>query len=530
MIQRLAVRSHLRAYVGKVSVKGVIYAAPHKSDQECLKLIVAFLRIMQQIRLKHLSKLANLRIQRVMMPPILEISPFFADAAIPASFPSAVLRHSNTRWAQKIGLQLGDATAWIRHFAAFEPLPGNLEQPLALRYHGHQFHVYNPELGDGRGFLFAQLQDDRGRLLDLGTKGSGQTRWSRQGDGRLTLKGGVREVLAATYLEAFGVNTSKIFSLIETGEELNRNDEPSPTRSAVMVRLNHSHLRFGTFQRAAYHDDKEAMAALIRHVIKHYYPECDDEELGKATPALFEQMSAATARMIGQWLAVGFVHGVMNTDNFNITGETFDFGPWRFLAQSDPNFVAAYFDQQGLYRFGRQPTQGLWALQQLGGALTLIADEADLSAAMKVYEPAYQESFAVHTLALLGLQRSDTLRDDLLFLQDFYAWMTETGARWPQVFFDWFGGEASLDRAAQSPQATLYDADAFNTVRDGLLARTPDRPERLEHAYFQASAPVDLIIETVENLWSHIADTDDWSPLQAHLAHIEQARLAYAWP
>lgn len=464
-----------------------------------------------------------------MIPPILEISSFFADAAIPASFPQTVLRYSNTRWAKKIGLDLGDATAWTRHFGRFESLPGNLEEPLALRYHGHQFHVYNPDLGDGRGFLFAQLRDDQGRLLDLGTKGSGQTRWSRQGDGRLTLKGGVREVLAATYLEALGVNTSKIFSLIETGEPLHRNDEPSPTRSAVMVRLNHSHLRFGTFQRAAYHDDSEAMAALIRHIIKHYYPDCADEALGKATPALFERISAATARMIGQWMAAGFVHGVMNTDNFNITGETFDFGPWRFLEQSDPNFTAAYFDSQGLYRFGRQPTQGLWALQQLGGAMSLVAEADDLSAAMKVYEPAYQESFTAHTLALLGLQRAPGLRDDLVFLQDLYAWMTESGANWPQFFFDWFGGAASAARAAASPQAALYDSEAFTKVRSAIEARAPDRPGRLEHAYFQADRPVDLIIDTVESLWAPIADKDDWDPFNAHLAHMEQARLAYGW-
>lgn len=465
-----------------------------------------------------------------MTPPILEISTLFADAAEPASFPQTVLRYSNTRWAQKLGLDLDDATAWIRHFGRFESLPGNLETPLALRYHGHQFHVYNPDLGDGRGFLFAQLRDDKGRLLDLGTKGSGQTRWSRQGDGRLTLKGGVREVLAATYLEALGVNTSKIFSLIETGEDLHRNDEPSPTRSAVMVRLNHSHLRFGTFQRAAYFDDTEAMAALIRHIIQHYYPDCEDEALGKATPALFERISAATARMIGQWMSVGFVHGVMNTDNFNITGETFDFGPWRFLEKSDPNFTAAYFDSQGLYRFGRQPTQGLWALQQLGGAMSLVAEADDLSAAMKVYEPAYQESFAAHTLALLGLQRSETLRDDLLFLQDFYAWMTESGAIWPQVFFDWFGGEASAARAKSSPQAALYEAEAFAKVRSAIEARSPDRPERLGHAYFQAVRPVDLIIENVEALWAPIADADNWDPFNEHLARMEQARQAYDWP
>ena len=465
-----------------------------------------------------------------MTVPIEQLSAFFADAAEPATFPKAVLRFRNTRWAEQIGFREGSDAAWIQHFAKFDSLPGNLQQPLALRYHGHQFHVYNPDLGDGRGFLFAQLQDRAGRWLDLGTKGSGQTRWSRQGDGRLTLKGGVREVLAASYLEALGVNTSKAFSLIETGEELHRNDEPSPTRSAVLVRLSHSHLRFGTFQRAAFHDDTEGMAALIRHVIEFYYPECADESLGKATPALLERMSETTGAMIGQWMAVGFVHGVMNTDNFNITGETFDFGPWRFLPKSDPNFVAAYFDQQGLYRFGRQPGQGLWALQQLGGAMSLVASADDLSQALSAYEPAYQNSFAKHTLALLGLEPGPVLRDDLLFLQDYYGWLTESGANWPQTIFDWFGGAASEGRAARSPQADLYSGPTFAPLREQILARTSDRPERLEHGYFQQAHPVDLFIETVESLWSDIAESDNWDPLNAHLAKMEQARQAYAWP
>ena len=137
-----------------------------------------------------------------------------------------------------------------------------MPEPLALRYHGHQFRVYNPEIGDGRGFLYAQLRDGLDRLLDLATKGSGTTPYSRRGDGRLTLKGGVREILATEMLEALGVNTSKSFSLIETGEELMRGDEPSPTRSAVLVRLSHSHIRIGTFQRMAAEGDANAMAAV----------------------------------------------------------------------------------------------------------------------------------------------------------------------------------------------------------------------------------------------------------------------------
>ena len=150
-----------------------------------------------------------------------ELGDAFYDAVEPARFPTHIQRWRNQRWAERIGLGGLSDEDWIAHFGRFEPLPGSLEQPLALRYHGHQFRSYNPQLGDGRGFLFAQLRDPvDGRLLDLGTKGSGETPWSRGADGRLTLKGGVREVLATQLLEARGVDTSKSFSLIETGENL----------------------------------------------------------------------------------------------------------------------------------------------------------------------------------------------------------------------------------------------------------------------------------------------------------------------
>src|SRR6187200_3305663 len=193
---------------------------------------------------------------------ILELGDAFYDRVAPADFPQAILRFRNDRAAAEVGLAgLSDAE-WIAHFARFAPIPGSLTEPLALRYHGHQFRVYNPNIGDGRGFLYAQLRDARGRLLDLGTKGSGQTPFSRFGDGRLTLKGGMREVLATEMLEALGVETSQSFSLIETGEALERNDEPSPTRSAVLVRLQHSHIRIGTFQRLAYFQETENLAKL----------------------------------------------------------------------------------------------------------------------------------------------------------------------------------------------------------------------------------------------------------------------------
>ena len=147
-----------------------------------------------------------------------ELGPEFFDVVEPARFPRHILRFRNQRWARRVGLDTLTDAEWLDHFGCFAPLPDNLGRPLALRYHGHQFQVYNPELGDGRGFLFAQLRDSDGRLLDLGTKGSGRTPWSRGGDGRLTLKGGVREVLATAMLEALGVDTSRSLSLIETGD------------------------------------------------------------------------------------------------------------------------------------------------------------------------------------------------------------------------------------------------------------------------------------------------------------------------
>ncbi len=396
-----------------------------------------------------------------------------------------------------------------------------------MRYHGHQFHVYNPDIGDGRGFLFAQVRDQENRLLDLGTKGSGQTRWSRQGDGRLTLKGGVREILAASYLEAFGVKTSKAFSLIETGEQLHRNDEPSPTRSAVLTRLSHSHIRFGSFQRAAYRNEAQTMAALVRYCVDNFYPQHAGDDQETAVLGLFSEIVKATARMVGQWMATGFVHGVMNTDNFNITGESFDFGPWRFLETSDPNFTAAYFDHNGLYRFGRQPTQGLWALQQLGSALAILVEADKLSETLANYEAEYQLSFARHCLLVLGLETGINQQDDLDFLQALFTWLTESQAGWAQFFFDWFCGIHSKDRAKASPNAEHYKTSSFAPVRYELISRPPVRPERLSHDYFQAERPVTLLIDEVEALWAPIHESDNWSLYHAKMLDIETAREAY---
>ncbi len=187
------------------------------------------------------------------------------------------------------------------------------------------------------------MYDDKGRLLDLATKGSGLTPWSRTADGRLTLKGGVREVLATSMLEALGVDTSKSFSLIETGEALVRGDEPSPTRSSVLVRLSHSHIRIGTFQRQAFLRSDENIAKLLDYAIKTYMPGVWRDDAAARAVAFLEEVCRRVARVGAQWMTAGFVHGVLNTDNINITGESFDYGPWRFVPVLEPGFHRRLF-------------------------------------------------------------------------------------------------------------------------------------------------------------------------------------------
>ena len=451
----------------------------------------------------------------------------FGDPVAAADFPQTILRYRNDRAAATVGLDTLTDEEWIAHFGRFAPLPGNIDPPLAQRYHGHQFRVYNPDLGDGRGFLFAQLREaDSGRLLDLGTKGSGQTPWSRAGDGRLTLKGGVREVLATAMLEALGVPTSRSFSLIETGEPLQRGDEPSPTRSSVLVRLSHSHVRFGSFQRHAFLAAPDRITALVDHVIGLYYPEL--EGANDRPAALLAAAGDRAARLTARWMAAGFVHGVLNTDNMNITGESFDYGPYRFLPQSDPNFTAAYFDHSGLYSFGRQPETTFWNLQQLAGCLSLVSESDPLVEALNRFGPTYRRELMAAMLARLGLTpRGDAEDADLI--QSAFRAVAEGGARlrWEPFFFDWFCGRE--DRALAGPRAELYAEDAFAEFRQRLAAYAPVRPERLTHAYFAQAEPEELLYDEIEAIWASIADADDWTPLQAKLARIEAARVAWGF-
>jgi uncharacterized protein YdiU (UPF0061 family) len=218
---------------------------------------------------------------------------------------------------------------------------------------------------------------------------------------------------------------------------------------------------------------------------------------------------------------------VLNTDNMNITGESFDYGPYRFLPKNDPNFVAAYFDQSGLYSFGRQPEAVFWNLQQLGGCLTLVAEREPLIEALNGFAPAYRDALAAAMLARLGL-KGGSAEADVDFVNAAFRALAAGGERlrWEPFFFDWFAGDEA--RALAGPRADLYAAEGFADFRRLLADREPDRPERLQAAYFRREDPQELLYDEIEAIWGDIAAGDDWTAFEAKLAAIEQARAAYA--
>jgi len=438
-------------------------------------------------------------------PRILELGPDFYDPVEPAPFPAAIPRFLNRRWAERVGLGEVD---WEAHFHRFEPLPNNLTRPLALRYHGHQFRSYNPEIGDGRGFLFAQLRDEENRLLDLGTKGSGQTPYSRFGDGRLTLKGGVREVLATEMLEALGVNTSKTFALFETGEELARGDEPSPTRSAVLTRLGHGHIRIGTFQRLAFFEQAANIDKLVRYCLEHLYAEPPDAGAHR----LFELVAERVAGLAASYLAAGFVHGVLNSDNIAITGESFDYGPWRFTPTWDERFTAAYFDETGLYAFGRQPEAIHWDLAQLAGCLALVADAPPLADRLQAWPAQFEAALVSKLLERLGILSTDRALAAALITA-----LQSTAETIDRVFFDWRGG---CDPGTQAyPQSEFRELAA---LLDGCT-----NPSARDHPYWDDGQPCSMHIEEVEAIWAAIAERDDWQPFETKIAAIRRMGEAH---
>ncbi len=449
----------------------------------------------------------------------------FADPVEPADFSSVTMRWRDDAAARAIGIDSLTQGDWRRHFAEFAPLPDNQTRPLAMRYHGHQFRQYNPQIGDGRGFLFAQMWHKSGKLMDLGTKGSGQTPYSRTGDGRMTLQSGVREVIAGKYLTALGIPSCKILTVFETGEQLTRYDEPSPTRGAVMTRMQHSHVRIGHFQRHAYHDEPDNIRALIDHCAAVYFPQMIDEPEDKRPAAFLRAVAIANAELSAKWMAAGFVHGVLNSDNVTVTGTSFDYGPYRFLPVYAPDYTAAYFDQGGIYAYGRQPEAMAWNLQRLAECLTLISPTEPLETALGAFGEAYRAAIGSAFADRLGLERLGT-EADVALASAFTRFAHDSRAPFEAIFFDWFGGDAAAGRAMDGPRARYYHGEAFDVFRNALSDRAPATHGRLGHKYF-AQEPVSPTGDVLNALWARIEADDDWSGFHDLITRIDAAGEAF---
>jgi uncharacterized protein YdiU (UPF0061 family) len=319
-------------------------------------------------------------------------------------------------------------------------------------------------------------------------------------------------------LEALGVETSRSFSLIETGEALQRGDEPSPTRSAVLTRLSWGHIRIGSFQRLAYLKDIDGLKTLTRYCLANLY----GEETGDPV-ALFGHVVDRTARLAASYMAAGFVHGVLNTDNIAITAESFDYGPWRFTPTWNVGFTAAYFDHQGLYAFGRQPQAIHWDVAQLAIALSQIAPIDDLAAVLDRFPAAYEAALTAAILRRLGVRPRGETEDLALvgYLERALAQQTVTIDR---AFFNWRGGA----RRGASPADDAYAHPVFASFAEAVAAYEPAAPA--DHPYWSDAEPCTMHIEEVEAIWAPIADADDWTAFYDKIAAVRRMGEALAAP
>ena len=430
-----------------------------------------------------------------LISPYFFLNEKFYDEVQPASFPNTIIRYKNNNFNEFKNLSDED---WISFFGLFNHKMLPIKKNLAMRYHGHQFRVYNPDIGDGRGFTIAQFYKGE-KLYDLGTKGSGITPYSRGGDGRLTLKGGVREVLCSGYLDAQGVNSSQSLSLIETGENLIRNDEPSPTRSSILVRVSHSHIRIGTFQYHAYHQDHESLDLLMKSVGKYYL---SFEEKENTPINFFSNVVERSAKLAASYHISGFVHGVLNTDNINVTGESFDYGPYRFMEKYDPQKVAAYFDYSGLYKFSNQTDAFFWNLQQLASIMTIFLEQNDIIDELKKYVSYYNKEVISLFFKKLLLKPSEDLENNQKFLNEFYQILSHYPYLYEEIFYDLRGGR----------QNKRFQKEIKIKYKDHDLEKIFCNQEAIiDFDYLEPFELETLLYDEIEKSWFQIDKNDDWS-------------------
>ncbi|MEM8831020.1 MAG: YdiU family protein [Cyanobacteria bacterium P01_G01_bin.19] len=439
----------------------------------------------------------------------------YFDRIQPANFAQHILRFRNDNLLPILGLNFNTVTD--KHFIDFSGRFLGKQSCLALRYHGHQFGQYNPYLGDGRGFLYGQARGIDGLLYDFGTKGSGQTPYSQSRDGRLTLKSGVKEVLVGEALHDLGVRTSRCISLIET-EAFTRDNEL--IRGAVMVRLSRSHLRFGTLERLEYYDRPDLIKQLLDHVIQYYYPHLLQQPDRYIN--FYAELVQRIAQLVAQWMAGGFCHGVLNTDNMSITGESFDYGACAFIDTYNPTFTAANFDRQGRYSYRNQPGACRWNLEMLQRPLSAVIPVPEMATALDTFSESYTHYYHQLMLQKLGFDRLPFLETEALIdltLQFLFLTKVNYGK-----FFSELRQKFSL-QWCKDPNCIVQDLKFLVSGEEVdilkrwcwlyhqlLVGRSPKEIELIAQRLSRVNSTVTLLESEIETIWQAIEKNDNWQP------------------
>lgn len=365
--------------------------------------------------------------------------------------------------------------------------------PLAQAYAGHQFGGWSPQLGDGRAILLGEIVAPDGRRFDLTLKGSGQTPFSRRGDGRAWIGPVIREYVVCEAMHALGVATTRALAAVTTGQTVWR-EAPNP--GAILTRVAASHVRVGTFQYFAARGDVEALRLLTAHASARHYPQAE------GTLAFFDAVIAAQARLIARWMSLGFIHGVMNTDNMTISGETIDYGPCAFMDTYDPAKVFSSIDQTGRYAYGNQPNIALWNLAQLGSCLVPLFDDERhavdaLTDSLNRFPGQYEGEWLRLFRAKLGITTHDGA--DGALIESLLTRMAAGGADFTRTFrglatggaADEFADRASFDQWAVDWRARIArEPDPVAVMRAANPARIPRN--HLVEAAIQAAVAGDL--------------------------------------
>ncbi|WP_237055733.1 protein adenylyltransferase SelO [Microbulbifer sediminum] len=327
----------------------------------------------------------------------------FGSRVAPAPFEHPHLIHANPAVMAELGIDPAEAgnPAWAEYGCGKRLFHGS--RPFAMKYTGHQFGVYNPDLGDGRALLLGELERD-GRLWELHLKGAGKTPYSRFGDGRAVLRSTIREYLAGEALHGLGIPTTRALSIVGSDEPVARERVET---GAMLIRVAETHIRFGHFEYFFYTKQLEALHRLLAFTCRRFLPEAADLSAAEQAEALLRFTTRRSAEVAAAWQAVGFAHGVLNTDNMSIIGDTFDFGPYGFLDDYEPGFICNHSDHTGRYAFEQQPGVVLWNLNALAHALSAFVSADTLKDCLEEFQPLLIEEYASRMRAKLGLEHAE---------------------------------------------------------------------------------------------------------------------------